>query len=106
MGPMGAINRQIRSLWTSGWLGVAGSYQARTGGSATPTILLMELQISEFENKLLQWLGLRLHAYIDTHGDKQCIHRRFDSTDVAAHGNIDRFLTEKSFQHTELGAVQ
>jgi hypothetical protein len=86
--------------------------QSRAGGRATHTLVLIEFQISEFEDQFLQRLGLRLNGWGNisrksfSQGHEQMIHRCFDSAGLAAHTEINRLLAEKVFQHTELRAVQ
>ena len=72
----------------------------------------MELQVGEFEHQFFQRFGLGLGRWSDVCGvslpqsDEDRMHRRLDPTRVAAHRDVNRFLTEKRFQHTELGAIQ
>ena len=113
MGPRGATKRQLCALWTFGWPGVGRFVdQAGAGGGAADAVLLVELQVGEFEHQFLQRLGLGLRRGRHVggeplaQGDEDRVHRRLDAARVAAHGDVNRFLAEELLQHAELGAVQ
>ena len=82
------------------------------GGGAAHAILLVELQVGEFEDEFLQRLGLGLRSGGNVrrkplaHRDEDRVHRRLDAARVAAHGDVDRLLAEELLQHAELGAVE
>ena len=87
-------------------------HQPGTSGGAAYAVLLMELQIGQFEDEFLQWLGLGLWfgGHIRTEPlaqrDQDRIHGGLDAARAAAHGDVKRFFAEELLQHTELSAIQ
>jgi hypothetical protein len=64
--------------------------QPGAGGGAADAVLLVELQVGEFEDQFLQRLGLRLRSGSNISGiafaerNEDRIHRRLDAARVAA----------------------